>query len=127
MKSRLAIALLFASSLFSISTHSMTYSFGSTAVLEVELPPSDPQIFYNFLLWKVKGSCEVISDTPLNPISFKMLSSKGTLDGVEFAEGSSLSIIASAGQKFQLTAEPRAKVEITNNGEHTIKIHCASN
>lgn len=127
MNNRLAIALLFISSLFSISGHTATYSFGSAAVLEVELPPNDPQVFYNFLLWKVRGTCEVISDAPQNPLSFKMLNNKGTLDGVEFAEGSSLSLVASAGQKFQLVAEPRAKVEITNHGDVTVKIHCASN
>lgn len=122
----LKIALLFTTSFFCITSHSTTYNFSTGAVMEAELPPNEPQVFLNFLLWKVRGICEVISDAPQNPLSFKMLTNKGTLNGVDFAEGSSLYLVAEAGQQFQLAAEPRAKVEIINHGSISIKLRCTS-
>lgn len=121
------VALLFTVSLFCMNAYSTTYVFNSGAMMEAELPPNEPQIFLNFLLWKVRGVCEVISDVQQNPLSFTMLTNKGTLNGVDFSEGSSLYFVAEAGQQFQLAAEPRAKVEIINHGLTTIKMKCSSN
>jgi hypothetical protein len=117
------LSCLFCATSFS-STH--TYNFSSSTSMVVELPPNDPQIFYNFLLWRVKGNCEVISDVPENPLSFTMLSNKGTLNGVEFSPGDSLYLVATAGQRFELSADPRAKVEVTNLGTTTIKMKCSA-
>lgn len=127
MTKALKIALLFAASFFCMTTYSATHVLNTGAVMEVELPPNEPQFFLNFLLWKVRGVCEVISEAPQNPLSFTMLTNKGTLNGVDFAEGSSLYLVAEAGQQFQLAAEPHAKVEITNLGSVSIKLRCANN
>lgn len=112
----------FCTSSFSTTTH----SFASGVAMEAELTPNQPEIFYNFLLWKVKGTCEVVSESAENPISFHMITNKGSLNGVEFAPGESLFLVAQPGQRFELIAEPRAKVEVLNLGTQTIKIKCSS-
>ena len=112
----------FCTSSFSTTTH----NFATGTAMESELFPNEPQIFYNFLLWKVKGSCEVISESADNPISFQMISNKGTLNGVEFSPGESLFLVAQPGQRFELAAEPRAKVEVINLGSQIIKLKCSA-
>ncbi|GEM_PF-3118246 len=122
----LKIALLFAVSFFCITGYSTTYNFSSGATMEAELAPNEAQIFLNFLMWKIRGVCEVISESPKNPLSFTMLTNKGTLNGVEFSEGNSIYMVAEAGQQFQLAAEPHARVEIINQGSVSIKLRCTN-
>lgn len=114
-------------SFFCTSSFSSTvHNFTSGVAMETELPPNDPQIYYNFLLWKVKGSCEVVSESTENPLSFHMINNKGSLDGVEFSPGESLYLVAQSGQRFELAAEPRARVEIVNLGSQMIKLKCST-
>lgn len=127
MKMTIKAVCLLLTSLYAITGFSTTvHNFTSGVSIEAELLPKDPQIFYNFLLWKVRGSCEVISDSSENHLSFKMLNNKGTLNGVEFTPGEAIYLVANTGQRFELVAEPRAKVEVTNLGEKAIKIACSS-
>jgi hypothetical protein len=110
----------------STSYSATTHNFATAMTVETELPPNEPQIFYNFLLWKVKGSCEIISDSAENPITFQMITNKGYLNGVEFKPGESLYLVAQNGQRFELIAESRAKVEVVNLGKSAIKMKCVS-
>ncbi len=103
-----------------------THSFASGMSIESELPPNDPQVFFNFLSWKVKGSCEVISGEAENPITFRMLRNKGALNGIEITPGETQFLLAKPGQHFELSADPLAKVEVINNGKLSIKIRCAT-
>ena len=112
----------FCSSSFSTTIH----NFATGVAMTAELPPNDPQIFYNFLLWKVKGTCEVVSESEENPLSFHMITNKGTLNGVEFSPGESLYLVAQPGQRFELAAEPRARVEVVNLGTQTMQLKCST-
>lgn len=100
--------------------------FKDFAPMDFPLPPNDPQPFTNPLLWKFVGYCIVISDHPKNPISFTIKKKKGTINNVEFTEGESFFIIADAGQRFDLIAEGRARVEVINHGEQPISIKCGN-
>ena len=123
----LNILALFTISFFCATGYtSNVHNFASAVTIEVELPPNEPQIIRNFLLWKIKGVCEVMSDAALNPLSFKMKKNKGSLNNVEFTEGDSLYITAENGQKFELVAEPKASVEVINHGEVMVKVRCVN-
>lgn len=123
----LSCALFFIASFFYATGNTATvYDFSSAVGIEVPLPPNEPQIFNNFLLWKIKGICEVISDSSQNPLSFKMQKNKGSIDSVEFVQGDSIFISAYAGQRFELIAESKAKIEVTNQGKTTIKLKCSN-
>ncbi len=108
------------------SSLAATYDLAMGTTIEAELPAKQPQVFTNFLLWKIKGYCEVSSETETTPMSFKMLANKGSLDNVEFKAGDSLYMDVINGQRFELIAEPRAKIEIVNLGTTDIKIRCSS-
>lgn len=109
-----------------IGYSSSVHNFVSAVTMEVELPPNEPQIFSNFLLWKVKGVCEVISQETQNPMFFRMQKNKGSLNNIDFSEGESLYIVAENGQKFNLVAESRAKIEITSYASTTVKLKCVN-
>lgn len=127
MKNMIKVATYVFASFFCASSFAgTTHNFATGVAMEADLHPNEPEVFNNFLLWKVKGSCEVISDAAENPISFHMITNKGTLNGVEFAPGESLFLVAQPGQRFELSAEPRAKVEVLNLGAQLIKIKCSS-
>lgn len=128
MKTKMNTALGLLLSVFCTVSFSATtiHSFASGVSMEAELLPNEPQFFYNFLLWKVKGTCTVLSDVQENPLSFQMITNKGTLNGVEFSPGESLFLVATPGQRFELAADPRAKVEVVNHGTQTMKLQCSS-
>ena len=123
----LKIALFALVSIYSTFGYSSSvHSFISAITMEVQLPPNEPQIFSNFLLWKVKGVCVVISDNEQNPLFFRMQKNKGSLNNVEFAEGDSLYVVAENGQKFDLVAEAKAKIEITSFAPTTVTLRCTN-
>lgn len=113
-------------SLLCASTYAAQYTLSTGTSIEADLPSNEPQVFSNFLLWKVKGNCEIISQIEPSLLSFKMLTNKGTLNGVEFSAGDSLTMTVNSGQKFELSADPRAKVEIINHGTSSIRMRCTS-
>lgn len=101
--------------------------FRGFAPMDFPLPPNDPQPFTNPLLWKFVGYCIVVSNYPKNPISFTIKKKKGTINNVEFLEGESFYVVAEAGQRFDLIAEGRARVEVINHGAQPIAIKCGNN
>jgi hypothetical protein len=106
------------------TTSSHYYASGMT--IEVALPSNEPQIFYNFALWNVSGTCLVVSEIEVIPFNFTMLNNKGSLNGVEFVTGETLSMNATKGQRFELSAEPRARVEVTNLSQAEVKLRCST-
>src|SRR5690349_13240925 len=127
MMRTLKILLILTIGLYSMMGYtSGVHNFAPAVTMEVELPSNDPQIFSNFLLWRVKGSCEVVSESQKNPMSFKMQKNRGSLNNVEFVEGDSLYIVAESGQKFDLIAEARAKIEVINHGENLVILRCTN-
>lgn len=126
MKQTIKIGLLLLVSFCCTSLQAKEYDFASAVTMEIQLPPQEPQIFTNFLLWKVKGTCVVVSDEQSNPIYFRMQKSHGTLNNVDFAEGDSLYMTAENGQSFDLSADARARIEITNLGNIAFTLRCTN-
>jgi len=94
--------------------------------LNYELQPNEPQIFTNFLFWKLTGHCTVTNDIDPTPLYFTVLSKKGSINGVDFSVGQSLEFTAHSGEKFDLSADANAKVELVNHGSEIIIMNCIS-
>lgn len=127
MRKTLRNSLILVVSLFcSVTFATNTHNFASGITMEVQLPPNQPQLFTNPVMWRVNGVCEVVSESNSNPIFFRMKKSHGILDNVDFYEGDTLYLTVDNGQKFNLGADARAKIEITNLGDVFMTLRCSN-
>lgn len=94
--------------------------------LDFSIPPNEPQVYQSPFVWTYTAYCIVLSEAQTNPLTFKILKKKVSIDNIEFIEGESLSIDAYPGQKFDLIADSRAKIEIINHGTNTITLRCGA-
>lgn len=93
--------------------------------LEYELPVNVPQVFSNVFLWTVKGTCTIISDTENNPIQVKANRGTGAINNAEIKEGDILLFNVKNGETLSIMANSGSQVELTNQGEKTIKARCS--
>lgn len=119
----LGITGLFATEAFSTNIYPLLQGTS----IDYELPSKDPQIFKNFFFWTINARCTIVSDTYQIPITIKTLSGNGKLNGEDLKTGQPpKTLLVSSGDAFKLTASGGAKVELTNQGEQTIKANCTT-
>ncbi len=91
------------------------------------LKPDESQPFMNFMRWVVTIKCfvrDTENDEPAN-ISIKLLRKKGTLNDIELSAGDDpLLFTVEPNETFVVTAQPNAKVRLTNTGTQDITAHC---
>ena len=100
--------------------------FAPGLTLEYELPVNVPQVFSNVFLWTVKGNCTIISDTEDNPIQVRAKRGTGAINNTDIQEGDTLLFNVKNGENLFLLANSGSQVELTNQGEKTIKARCSS-
>ncbi len=108
---------------FSYATTYHTFVPGLT--IDYELPVNDPQVFSNIFFWPIKATCKVISSSEINPLSVTMLNKSGSVNNTILTKGDSILLMLHAGDKFNVTADSGAKVQLINQGDQTIKASCA--
>jgi hypothetical protein len=94
--------------------------------IEYELLPNEPQVFSNVFFWEIKAVCTIISNTPDNKISIKMLRKTGSVNGVPLTTDEITYLTGQPGDKLYITAPSGAKVELTNLGAQSIKTSCTA-
>jgi len=128
MKKKLFTTLLAVGSLM-ISTHTFSmnsYVFQSGLPIEYELPPNDPQVFFNIFMWPVKVNCKIISTTPENIIAFKVLRKDGSINNIQMSTGDQMTLIFYPNEVVRITAAAGGKVEMQNLGEQGITALCST-
>ena len=125
MLRKLSLAALCATTLLSNVVFSATENvFPQSTHYDFILPAHEPQIFSNAFMWTVDSKCTIITDVESTPFSLKVLRKSGSLNGVKLSKGDSMDVIVHPGDKLHITAASGGRVELTNNGEETIKARC---
>lgn len=128
MFKKISVGLLCASSLlcgsnaFSANEHILSQGLA----VEYQFPPNSPQVFSNIFFWTIKASCTVTSNTPNHYMAAKMLSKTGSVNGQPLNAGDETGLMSQPGDVLQITADPGAKVELTNRGTDTITASCTT-
>lgn len=125
MLQKIAIGLICAGTLVSTNTMAMTHNLNQGISIEYELPSKSPEMFMNFTIFTINAVCTIQSAPEASDIlHVKGLYSSGKINGQDFAKDDEMDIMVKNGDALMLTANPAARVEITNTGNATIKALC---
>jgi len=94
--------------------------------VDFNFPPNSPQVLTNSFFWTLTAKCVVIGDDKANNMHVKMLASTGKVNNTPLKKGDVMDIIVHSNDTLSLVANPGAQVELTNQGEHTIKAACTA-
>ena len=103
------------------------------ASMVVALPVNEPTIFKNPFMWPASGQCQVSMDEPSADIFVRALNKHGSVNGTDLYAGDepdkihTMFMTVHPNDIFYLTADPGARVELTNLGKHPIMASCTSN
>ncbi|MDP3559614.1 MAG: hypothetical protein Q8R79_04590 [Legionellaceae bacterium] len=105
---------------------SNVHPLGVSASMNYELAPNSPQVFPNFMPWTVKGVCEVSTIDEADEIEVRALVGKGSLNDQVIVANDVVMITVKSGDKFTVTADKGAKVQLTNLGLNTVHAVCSN-
>lgn len=127
MLRKIGLTLLCAAASLSTGTYATTsHTLQAGMTVEYDLPPNQPQLFINYMYWEIEANCKITSEDPSNDLVATALAKKGKINGVTLSKGNSMRLTVRHGEVIKLSAESGAKVEITNEGKHTIKATCST-
>ncbi len=76
------------------------------------------KFFSNIFFWKIKATCTIISEDLGNPLTVKMLRKTGSVNETFLSPGESIGLTVQSGDKFNVTADSGAKVQLVNLGSN---------
>lgn len=120
------ILLCSAAALAPQANASMNHSLQAGITIEYDLPPHDAQLFTNYMFWIVEANCKMTTEDESNELLVQAVSKKGKINDIPLSKGESIRLTIHNGDVLKLSADPGAKVEITNEGEHNVKAICTS-
>ena len=127
MLRKIGFTLLCASALISTSVFALsTHLIQPALTLEFQLPPNDPQVFYNFTFSFIEANCRIASEDESNILFIEAMAKKGKVNDIPLSEGESISVRVQSGDIVKLGADSGAKVQITNIGQHNAKAICST-
>jgi len=94
--------------------------------IDYELPINEPQLFTNIFMWIINVDCTIISKSSINTISVRALRKQGSVNDISLSPGDTMVVTVDAGEAMRLTAQPGARVELTNEGDEHITARCSA-
>jgi hypothetical protein len=129
MLKKLGLSMLFVAATISTNTYAATKDniLQAGATLEYELVPNQPQLFTNYMMWAIEAKCKITSEDEGNVLFAKAIRKSGKLNDIPWTTGESLRVTVHNGEILKINADKAAQVEITNEGQHTVRATCTSN
>jgi hypothetical protein len=129
IKNTCKAVLLCATTLLTINAHAtmpIQSMYSPSDLGDYVLHPNEPQPFMNFMRWVVSIKCFVRDTDEHEPasIALKLMRKKATLNDIALSAGDTLVFTVEPEEDFLVTAQPGAKVMLTNTGEEDITAHC---
>ena len=129
LKNTCKTALFCATTLLTMNLHAtvpIQSMYSPSDLGDYVLHPDEPQPFMNFMRWAVSIKCFVRDTEEHEPasIALKLLRKKATLNDIALSAGDTLLFTVEPEETFLVTAQPGAKVVLTNKGEEDITAHC---
>ncbi|MCH9763529.1 MAG: hypothetical protein K0U24_04770 [Gammaproteobacteria bacterium] len=125
MKKQLTTALFCMGAFLSAPTQANNeHMLQLTPSVDYDLPANEPQAFTNVFRWTINAECTIIKSDAKSAILFKVLRKEGRINDITLSRGESLRFNIQPKETFNISAIPGAAVELTNEGETTITVHC---
>lgn len=127
MLKKIGLTLLCVAASLSTPTFAMVeHTLQPAMTLEYDLPPNQPQVFVNYMIWEINANCTISGVDSTNQLFAEALSKSGKINDITLTKGSTMTVEVHPGDNLKLTAQGGAKVQITNLGEHTVKATCVA-
>ena len=110
---------------FSANCLAINYNLMPGIHLSYEIPPNKPLEFTNVWFWTITATCKATTEDDIDKVLVEALSKTGKIDGKVIAEGESVLLDIHSGDNIELAADSGAKVRLTNQGEHALRINCS--
>jgi hypothetical protein len=94
--------------------------------IDYELPPNIPQIFSNYVFWTIEANCTLATEDQSITLNIVALAKQGKINLIPISSGQTLQLTLTSNENLRISADPGAKVEITNLGEHVVTAHCTT-
>ena len=101
-------------------------SQATATTIEYELVPHVPQLFTNYLFWRIDATCVINTEDESDVFFIEALAKKGKINDTNLSKGESLRLTVHPNEIMYLSAESGAQVRMTNEGQHTVKATCSA-
>jgi hypothetical protein len=126
MLKSLRIIVLSLTTLLSGHAVAQDYMLTPGVGIEYELPPQQPQMFSNYLFWTVDAYCKIITEDVSNDLFIRAIVKKGKINDTVLIEGQTMLITVYPAERLKISADSGARVEVTNLGQHLVRVSCSS-
>lgn len=124
MLRKISFSLLCAGALLSSNSLAMNHELTPGISIEYELATNKPELFINYTIFTIKAVCTIVTPDESDILHVKGVNRSGEINGQVINANDELDILVKNGDKLYLTAKSGAKVEMTNQGEHTLRAVC---
>lgn len=100
------------------------YTLQAGPPMEYSLPPHEPQEFTNFYMWRIKASCQIITEEPEVSITFRIMRKSGVVNHVNLSKGDVLTLTFYPDQIVDIVADGGGVVELENLSDTKVSARC---
>lgn len=126
MLRKIGCTVLSAFTLFSADALATNHNLAPNLTIEYDLPANNPQVFSNYFFWTITATCVIHTQDNSNTIIVKGLNKKGKINGTPLTEGQTMVLTIHDNDRLVISADSGAKVELTNQGAHSVKAVCST-
>lgn len=112
--------------LFSSMGFAATYLLTPGLSADFDFPSNSPQVIKNIFFWPVTATCTIKTTDSSDDFYVRMIKNSGKVNGVKLSKGETMTFTVHPGDRFQISADAAAEVELTNQGQNTVKASCST-
>jgi|GEM_PF-3044834 len=122
---KIAILLLCSTALLATNVFAEAEENVESFAKYIELQPNQAKTIKNHMIWRTHKTCEVrIEENEAVELAFQALQKRIVVNGIIIDEGYATSLIVRPGDKIELELNSRARLGITNHGQHVVNLRC---
>ena len=91
-----------------------------------DFPAHAPQTLKNYLFWTISATCILKTQDDGDEFYARMINYSGKINEVKLSKGENMTVLIHNGDNLRISADAGAEVELTNQGQHTVRATCST-
>src|SRR3990167_9348248 len=112
--------------LFCSPGFSETYLLTPDLSADFDFPTNAAQVLKNYFFWTITATCNLNTPDSNDEFYVRMLNKSARLNGIKLSKGETMNFVIHNGDRLQISADAGAEVELTNQGQNTVKASCST-
>lgn len=112
--------------LFSSTSFAGTYFLTPNLNADFDFPANATQVLKNYFLWTISANCTIKTPDSSDNFYARMIKNSGKINGIKLTKGQTMTVVVHNGDKLQISADAGSEVELTNQGQNTVKASCST-